>query len=131
MPRQIGWKTNREGVRMTECQGCGARANENRIDPVIKDVWSRVEAGEVMPAGECHKCGSVAHLLPLYDKEAARDEELGQLGELADFLEEAHEDEIRNRHHGDAGGSRTCSYCQAIKKARRLVERANPSQEAQ
>ncbi|MDE2020634.1 MAG: hypothetical protein KGJ13_09890 [Patescibacteria group bacterium] len=66
-----GYKTTRDGDRLTECQGCGRRAGENnkkRVDPVIKDLRARVEAGEIMPAGECLKCGAVVHLIPLYSK---------------------------------------------------------------
>lgn len=74
MANQIGWKTNRSGVRMTECQNCGRLASENGIEPVIGDIWARVEPGEIMPAGECRSCGGLAHLIPLFKpsrKEAA------------------------------------------------------------
>jgi hypothetical protein len=37
---------------------------------------------------------------------------------LADYLEEAHRDDIEHRHHGDPGGAAGCSYCQAIKAGR-------------
>lgn len=47
--------------------------------------------------------------------------------ELADFLEEAHQSEMDARHHGDVRRSgpapRNCSYCAAIQRARRVVDR--------
>ena len=42
------------------------------------------------------------------------------LGLLADYLEEAHWDEIEAEHNGD----QDCSYCDAIKEAREMI--ANP-----
>ncbi len=47
--------------------------------------------------------------------------------ELAEFLEEAHQPEIDARHHGDVRRSgpapRSCSYCAAIKRATRAINR--------
>lgn len=47
--------------------------------------------------------------------------------ELAEFLEEAHQPEMDARHHGDVRRSgpapRSCSYCAAIKRARRVIDR--------
>lgn len=84
MGNPIGWKTNREGLRMTECANCSNRANENRINPIITDLHSRVEPGDIMPAGECLKCGAVVYLLPIYKKKkpGARDYLLVALADI-------------------------------------------------
>lgn len=46
--------------------------------------------------------------------------------ELAEFLEEAHQPEMDARHHGDVRRNgpapRACSYCAAIKRARRVLD---------
>lgn len=48
--------------------------------------------------------------------------------ELAAFLEEAHQPEMDARHHGDVRrpgpAPRSCSYCAAIKRAARVIDRA-------
>jgi hypothetical protein len=41
------------------------------------------------------------------------------LATLADYLEEAHREEVRNRHYGD--GRKGCTYCDAIRDARKAL----------
>ena len=43
------------------CQNCEWTGGENECDE-LRDVWSRVEPGDVMPAGGCPKCGAAAML---------------------------------------------------------------------
>ena len=47
--------------------------------------------------------------------------------ELAEFLEESHQQELDTRHHGDVKRNgpapRSCSYCAAIKRAARIIDR--------
>ena len=45
-----------------KCQGCGWTGDVDALDP-IRDVWSRVEPGDVMPHGDCPECGSSCHEL--------------------------------------------------------------------
>ena len=47
--------------RPVACQNCEWTGGENECDE-MRDVWSRVEPGDVMPAGDCPKCGAAAML---------------------------------------------------------------------
>ena len=53
--------TSAEGGRRVACQNCEWRGQESECDE-IADFWSRVEPGEIMPAGECPACGALCHL---------------------------------------------------------------------
>ena len=50
-----------EPGRPVVCQNCEWAGGENECDE-MRDVWSRVEPGDVMPAGDCPKCGAAAML---------------------------------------------------------------------
>ena len=45
------------------CDDCGWAGALEETQP-IRDFWSRVEPGGIMPAGECPRCGVPADLLP-------------------------------------------------------------------
>lgn len=45
-----------------KCQNCGFICPEFDLKP-IKNLYQRVAPGEDMPAGECPKCGALAHLI--------------------------------------------------------------------
>ena len=44
------------------CQNCGWEGDCNDVEP-IEDVWERVQPGDVMPVGDCPKCGHAAMLV--------------------------------------------------------------------
>jgi len=44
------------------CDDCGWTSALEETQP-IRDLWSRVEPGGIMPAGECPRCGVLAYLL--------------------------------------------------------------------
>jgi hypothetical protein len=48
-------------AQMAECQNCDWKGTEDEVVPEIKDLWQRVEAGEIMPVGECPECGALCH----------------------------------------------------------------------
>ena len=60
---------------------------------------------------------------------AIRQRVMNALGTLADFLEEAHQEDIDNNHYGDYRGSEIpidyykngCSYCVAIQEGRKSI----------
>lgn len=47
-----------------ECQNCRDLFRDDAIVPIgeVKDLLQRVTPGEVMPSGECKKCGSLTHI---------------------------------------------------------------------
>ena len=47
-------------TKICECQNCSWYGLETELQP-IKDLAERVEQGETVPAGECPKCGALAH----------------------------------------------------------------------
>ncbi len=49
----------------TECQNCGKLAAEGKYKPLeeVKNLLMRVDAGEIVPAGECLKCGALVHVI--------------------------------------------------------------------
>ncbi len=50
-------------LRLCECQSCDWTGPEADLKPIEEQgIFDRVAPGEVMPAGECPKCGAVAHL---------------------------------------------------------------------
>lgn len=52
------------------CRNCEYEtANEHDLDP-YRDFWSRITAGDEMPAGDCPRCGSFAYVQPEPDVEA-------------------------------------------------------------
>ena len=48
--------------RPVTCQCCEWKGGENEVRE-LRDVWERVQPGDVMPAGECPECGMAAMLL--------------------------------------------------------------------
>lgn len=46
---------------LASCGNCGAETPVGELD-MVSDIQERVMAGEVMPAGQCPKCGALAHL---------------------------------------------------------------------
>lgn len=47
--------------KVFECDNCGEKWEEGEIVTEIRDILSRVSAGEPFPAGECPSCGSLVH----------------------------------------------------------------------
>lgn len=45
-----------------ECANCDWKGAVEEVEQ-IQHFWERVEPGEIMPAGECPKCGALAHLV--------------------------------------------------------------------
>ena len=43
------------------CQNCGANYGDEELEPLVGRVGERVSEGELMPAGECTKCGAACH----------------------------------------------------------------------
>lgn len=137
MPRYLdGYQVNREGVRLTECENCGRRVNENRIDPVVTNPWERVGPGEPMPAGECRGCGALAHLIPKPGGAALTPEARATITTLADCLAEVHQENYEREASFEGVGARLnpekwhrrespdCSYCRAIEETRALLRAA-------
>ena len=48
-------------ARPVRCQNCDWTGTEDQTHE-LRDIWSRVEPGDVMPAGECPECDSAAML---------------------------------------------------------------------
>lgn len=49
-----------DGEERVECQNCDWAGERKDCNP-IADIMERVDAGELMPAGECPKCGALCH----------------------------------------------------------------------
>lgn len=47
--------------RRVRCQNCGWTGTEDQTTE-LHDFWSRIQPGDVMPAGDCPACGSAATL---------------------------------------------------------------------
>src|SRR5512137_213778 len=45
------------------CQGCGERIGDRELLGGIRDLGERVAPGEIMPSGECPRCGALCHEL--------------------------------------------------------------------
>lgn len=53
-------------TKLLECQNCGALYDEKRDHAYIplaemQDLLNRISPGELVPYGECRKCGAVLH----------------------------------------------------------------------
>jgi len=51
-----------------KCQNCGSLFEESSLKP-IEHLFERVAPGEVMPNGECPKCGAVCHQIKSTEKQ--------------------------------------------------------------
>lgn len=49
-------------MSQVSCGNCEWRGDQDEAEP-YRDFWSRVSPGEVMPAGDCPKCGAFVHLV--------------------------------------------------------------------
>lgn len=54
--------TPSNGETRCHCQNCDWHGPIDEAEPV-RDFWSRVAPGEVMPAGDCPECGALVHLI--------------------------------------------------------------------
>lgn len=70
---------------------------------------------------DCNPAENPAHHVDIDLSPGARD----VIQRLIECLGERHADEVAARHHGDLGGARTCSYCQAIKDGLTLLKFAD------
>lgn len=43
-----------------KCDNCGWRGTQSQTD-LIDSIWERVDPGEIMPHGQCPKCGALCH----------------------------------------------------------------------
>lgn len=70
-----------------ECDDCDWTGKGTDLD-LISDFEERVSSGEIVPAGQCPKCGSLAHLAtpPDWGCEAERDKAKASLKALSDAL---------------------------------------------
>ena len=50
-----------DNSRPVRCQNCDWTGTEDQTNE-LRDFWSRIEPGDVMPAGDCPACGSAAML---------------------------------------------------------------------
>jgi hypothetical protein len=44
-----------------QCQNCGKTFTEDQLAEITHGIWERVSPGEIMPSGECPKCGALCH----------------------------------------------------------------------
>lgn len=44
------------------CGNCSWQGSTNDVED-IRDIWSRIEAGDTFPAGECPDCGCFAYMI--------------------------------------------------------------------
>ena len=68
---------------MCECGDCGLRECwDSLVD--IEDIDQRINAGSVVPAGECSQCGSLSYVEPmkLQAEDVLTFDEVGQLIQL-------------------------------------------------
>jgi hypothetical protein len=96
-----------QAVKCENCSWRGDLADTNEID----DFWERVNAGEIMPAGQCPECGALCHNVGFqesnWDNDAIQFPRLlaemialdipddDQMAELCDAMD-LESDEIRN-----------------------------------
>lgn len=45
------------------CANCDWTGTRDEVEP-YRDFWSRVQPGEIIPAGDCPLCGAFAYLTP-------------------------------------------------------------------
>jgi hypothetical protein len=50
-----------KGEDVSECQNCRRRFSESLLINPIPHFWERVSPGEIVPSGECPKCGALCH----------------------------------------------------------------------
>lgn len=43
------------------CQNCGRKWREDQLEEITHGYWERVSPSELVPSGECPKCGAVCH----------------------------------------------------------------------
>ncbi|MFW6118821.1 MAG: hypothetical protein ACOC7S_00645 [Planctomycetota bacterium] len=58
------------------CSDCGRTFPEEKPLPPIENLWQRVEAGEVMPSGQCPECGALCHLSAVCEMEVYHRDEM-------------------------------------------------------
>ena len=56
-----------QDLALTKCDNCEQIRATSELKPLDASLVERVEAGEVVPAGECPGCGAYAHLAGLSD----------------------------------------------------------------
>lgn len=61
LEQKTSWAEPRPTERMTKCSNCGTKQTEGGLDS-YRDFWSRVQPGEIIPAGDCPTCGAFAYL---------------------------------------------------------------------
>ena len=47
---------------LAECDNCDWKGRSEECED-IRDFWSRVEPGDIMPAGDCPECGAFCFLV--------------------------------------------------------------------
>ena len=51
------------GKDLSICQNCRKTWTEDKLEEITHGLWERVSPGELMPSGECPKCGALCHPL--------------------------------------------------------------------
>lgn len=54
-----------EGKPVAVCDNCRLYCAVSELDP-IDDLEQRLDAGGVVPAGQCPSCGALSYLLPQF-----------------------------------------------------------------
>jgi len=76
----------KETYGLHRCDNCGKLHSDETLVLPIKDIFQRVEAGGVMPSGECSDCGSLCYKLT--DEAISSDGFLiSQINDLLDHLQ--------------------------------------------
>ena len=63
---------NDDDKRLVACGNCDWQGTAETMDRLITNLDKRIAPGEIVPAGECPKCGALAYLAGI-DKLAAID----------------------------------------------------------
>ena len=62
-PDMKHWRDDPAGPKRLECESCGWEGADGEQKPLeeVRHLWERVAPGELMPHGECPKCGCLVH----------------------------------------------------------------------
>lgn len=55
-----------KAAQLVRCDDCDWKGTEDQLGKTLCEIhrlWERIEAGGIVPAGECPECGSLAYLL--------------------------------------------------------------------
>jgi len=109
-----------------ECANCGKKYLDGEMADITGGFWERHQPGDMVGAGECPDCGALCFPIKKPEIDLAREVFRAHTLALVEYLEEAHEADRKNivngrGHNGD--GAAGCSYCEAIKEAKRSLKK--------